>query len=201
MKADDVSLPAELLRRVLRYDGATGKLYWRERTPDLFPSGFRTAEGNCANWNAIYADTEALGAPQRKGYLGGCLLGHRVKAHRVVFALVSGFWPKGHIDHIDGNVTNNRIENLRDVSNAENHKNVKLQSNNSSGCPGVSALPSGRWRARIKISGQEHTIGSFDTKSEAIAARRAAEKTFGFHPNHGRTDEVLQPMLVGGGRR
>ena len=43
-----------------------------------------------------------------------------------------------------------------------------------------------KWKAQIKYKYKPYSLGYFDKKSDAIAARKAAEKDFGFHPNHGR---------------
>ncbi|EPC4330610.1 HNH endonuclease signature motif containing protein [Enterobacter asburiae] len=64
----------------------------------------------------------------RSGYYSGKLQGERLSAHVVVFILHNGFLPKGEVDHIDGDRTNNDPKNLRDVSrsvNAQNRKKAK----------------------------------------------------------------------------
>lgn len=99
--------------------------------------------------------------------------------HRLVWIYHFGDIPKGlMIDHIDHDRFNNRIANLRLVTNADNGRNRKLGKNNPNGVLGV-RLRNGKWHASI-------TLGTFDTKEEAVAIRRAAEKLVGFHPNHGR---------------
>lgn len=98
--------------------------------------------------------------------------------HREIWEHHHGPIPKGvQIDHIDGNSLNNRVENLRLATNAENSRNRKLQPNNSSGAAGVRKRSSGRWDARIGSSshGTMKYIGSFTTKAEAIAARMEVE--------------------------
>ncbi len=150
--------PIDELRQAFRYDAASGKLY-----------------------------REALTARDQQGYLVGKALGRMVRAHRVVWALATGAWPDGDIDHIDGDVTNNRIENLRVVDSAANNKNQKLPRNNTSGVIGVSwRAAAGKWEAQIKVNRKRHHLGCFSTLAAAAAARRAAEERFGFHPNHGR---------------
>lgn len=43
----------------------------------------------------------------------------RIPIHRVIWWHVHGYWPK-EIDHIDGDKTNNRISNLREVTHRQN---------------------------------------------------------------------------------
>jgi hypothetical protein len=106
-------------------------------------------------------------------------------AHRLIWLLVHKTWPENQIDHIDGNSLNNRIENLRDVTHAENHKNRKKTNKNTSGHSGVTRNH-GKWQAGIKVSGHDIYLGRFTNLDEAVAARKAAEVKYGFHANHGR---------------
>lgn len=168
------------LRKVLRYDPQTGKLFWRERDVSMFRDGYRDAKGNCNNWNARYSGNEACNALS-KGYLIGSVFGKRLKAHRVAWAIYYGEWPSHQIDHINGVRNDNRIENLRDVMSSENQKNMKTPSRNTAGHIGVYAH-NGKWRAKIK----NLHIGVFDSIDEAINARKNAQSRFGFHENHGR---------------
>lgn len=65
----------------------------------------------------------------------------RVNWHsgRVVWILHNGYLPKNLvIDHVDGDTTNNRIENLRAISQSENNRNASIRKDNASGIPGVS---------------------------------------------------------------
>src|SRR5690606_3747697 len=48
-----------------------------------------------------------------------------IRAHRLAWALYYRKWPEEQLDHIDGNPSNNRIENLRDVSPTVNSQNIK----------------------------------------------------------------------------
>lgn len=109
----------------------------------------------------------------------------------MIWILEKGEYPDGFIDHINGVITDNRIENLRLVSPQENTKNISLSCRNTSGCLGVSRGPSGTWLARIQHEGKSTHIGSYQDKSHAIIARQAAEKVLGFHPNHGRPPNPL----------
>ena len=108
-------------------------------------------------------------------------------SHRLAWFYVYGEWPQDQIDHIDGNRLNNRIENLRDVTNAENRRNTKRQSNNTSGVTGVRRRKNHRkWEARIKVNRRCIHLGYFNDMETARRVRKEAEKRYGFHENHGR---------------
>jgi hypothetical protein len=121
------------------------------------------------------------------GYLQGRVAGVLVLAHRAAWALHHGEWPNGQIDHINGNRTDNRIDNLRVVSATENARNATLRADNRSGVPGVGWHSRyKKWTARIGVQGRQKTIGYYATLAEAAAARRVAETEQGYHRNHGR---------------
>ena len=170
----------EQLRNLLRYDPDTGKLFWKSRNVSMFNDGYRGAQGNCNNWNSRYSGKEACNAVS-KGYLIGGVLGKRLKAHRIAWAIHYGKWPTQQIDHINGKRNDNRIKNLRDVSAQENQKNMKKSSLNNTGHSGVHAH-NGRWRVKI----QNKHVGIFTSLDEAVRARKEAESLIGFHSNHGR---------------
>lgn len=78
--------------------------------------------------------------------------------HRIVFFLHHGYCPD-YIDHIDGNRSNNKIENLRECSKKENAYNSKLSKNNKSGHKGVGILHLGNysyWYVQIKKNGKQY---------------------------------------------
>lgn len=102
-------------------------------------------------------------------------------AHRLAWFLVNGSWPKGEIDHINGNREDNRIANLRDVTRTENARNLRLRFGSSSGYSGISRHQTG-WK--ITISGKY--VGYKGCLGEAITLRKTAEKNMDYHKNHGR---------------
>lgn len=155
----------------LRYDPETGFIYWRE--------GERRA-GN-----------RAFTYKSKRGYLVTTFRGRdgetTLSAHRVAWALHYGEWPSGQIDHINGDRTDNRIVNLRDVVNAENAKNSAMNSNNTSGVNGVYLhRQTGKWCAQINAFGKTVGLGLFKEMADAIIARKAAERVLGYSKNHGR---------------
>jgi hypothetical protein len=117
-----------------------------------------------------------VGSPQSKGYLETSADGHRVLVHRLVWFFVHGEWPRGDIDHIDGDRTNNRVSNLRDVSRRVNLENQRrARSDSQSGLLGASPHQ-GRWTARLRVDGKQHYLGLFDTPQLAHAAYIAAKR-------------------------
>jgi hypothetical protein len=114
-----------------------------------------------------------------KGYGRVCFDGKQYRAHRVVWALFYGEAPDQQIDHINGNRLDNRIANLRLASNAQNSRNCRLSKNNTSGVTGISYHSKAKkWMAQIMLSRKNNYLGLFNTKEEAIAARKKAETQY-----------------------
>lgn len=170
-----------LLPQLLRYSPETGELTWNER-PRI---GFKT-ERAFKIWNKRFAGKQAFTALATGGYLHGNFCGARLKAHRVAWFLSHGKWPDNLIDHIDGNPSNNRIENLRDCSDAENCRNRAKARNNRSGVTGVSwASRNKSWHAYIYVSRSRIDLGYFKTLEEAKKARAEAISQHGYSARHG----------------
>lgn len=173
------------LRKLLRYDPLTGKLYWLPRTPDMFNDCSQTRERRCKIWNSKFANKEAFTALENGRNFHGRIFNKAYKAHRVAWAIYTGSWPRDEIDHINHIPHDNRISNLREVSRAQNSKNMPRSKANNSGCTGVSwHKRAKKWRARIKFDKEIH-LGLFDCFDDAVKARKKAEEEFGFHKNHG----------------
>jgi hypothetical protein len=156
-------LPSQdVLRGLLDYDPLTGSLWWRATGEPAF----QLCNGD--------------------RYWSGQLLGVKCRAHRVIWKWMTGGDPDV-VDHINGDGRDNRWENLRAVDQLTNGKNHKLHAHNKSGIMGVRFHKrQQRWVAYIKVAQHQHCLGSFREIGDAISARHAAERRFGFHPNHGR---------------
>lgn len=142
------------LKRQLRYDPETG-VFTRVST-----SNRRFRLGSVA------------GSTNADGYLSIMVLGSRHQAHRLAWLYVYGYFPEHQIDHRNGKRDDNRLENLRHVSQYCNMQNIKTNSRNTSGFPGVSwHKKTCRWRAIIMICKERIHIGSYTTTLEAALAR------------------------------
>lgn len=98
------------------------------------------------------------------------------RAHRLAWVYMTGREPQHHIDHINGNKTDNRWSNLREATQAENVLNRKMSCTNKSGHKGIWQRKSGRYTARVEMDGVRKNLGTYSTKEEAKAAYDAAAK-------------------------
>jgi hypothetical protein len=175
--AVDTNIPITFLRECFRI--ASGRLYWRSRPRHHFDSD--------QAWNIFNMKYAGLiaGSPNNTGYLqitlrfGGSH--YHILVHRILFTLKNNRWPVDQIDHKSRIKRNNQNSNLREATQSLNSQNAKLRCDNTSGVKGVSKdARLGKWRARLKLDSRTVLNKRYDTKDEAIAARKAAEKLY--HP-------------------
>ncbi len=154
-------LTKERLHKLLRYDPISGDFYWRVQTNP------RALVGMKAGANSISLGYRSINV-DKKTY----------KAHNLVWFYFHGVFPKNVIDHINGNRMDNRIENLRDVTQQQNVWNLQRAMRNSkSGILGVDWVPpKKKWRAQIRMDGKKKCIGYFSSAEEAGAAYQNAKK-------------------------
>lgn len=156
-------LTAEYLRSILNYDPETGIFTRKVRTSSRAKAGAGDVAG-CSNGD---------------GYLRLWLQSRLYLAHRLAWLHTYGVWPKDQIDHINRNRSDNRIANLREVSNKQNQQNKSKSSNNTSGHPGVSwKKQNSKWQAHIRHNQKLIHLGLFKSLEEALSARKAAEKLY-----------------------
>ena len=157
---------ADLLRRMklrLEYDPETGL--------------FRAAKGSRQGGN--FGGQPGYKNP--KGYHVLSVYGKAYKAHRLAWFYVYGVWPEGQIDHINGNRTDNRICNLRDVPQGVNMQNQrKAMRHSKSGLLGVTTTRKGTFVSAIKKNDKCTYLGTFPTPELAHAAYIAAKRKL--HP-------------------
>jgi len=149
------------LKNKLKYDSSNGEF-------------LRLSDGEIAGYKS-------------NGYIRITVNSNSYPAHRLAWLYVHGKLPTNQIDHINGVRDDNRMVNLRDVTQAENTKNSKIASNNTSGFKGVEWVPSrNKWRALISSGGKKINVGSHACKIDAVIAVIKARREYGFHENHGR---------------
>lgn len=121
-----------------------------------------------------------------KGYRQVYLSGTIYYEHRLVWFYVHGYWPI-QIDHINGDRSDNRLANLREVTQSQNNANSD-RSKDASRLRGAYWIPERhKWRADIQIDGQTKYLGYFGTAEAAHSAYLAAAETiYGEHAYHNR---------------
>lgn len=98
------------------------------------------------------------------------VLGRRHMVYRLCWLHYYGHWPNGSIDHINGDPTDNRIANLRDVTHEVNMQNRRKPSRtNKTGYLGVSPHQ-GKFVAGLSVDGRRRYLGIFDTPEAAHEA-------------------------------
>jgi hypothetical protein len=117
------------------------------------------------------------------GYIGCRLDGKHYLLHRLVYLYIHGYMPVDNIDHINGNKTDNKIENLRVVSKSGNQQNMrKAFTTNKSGLIGAFYSKKHKtWFSRICVNGKRKWLGFFKTSEEAhqsyVTAKRKLHLT------------------------
>lgn len=188
--AKTANLTLAVLRQLLTYDPETGILYWRKRGIEWFQSpGKHRPDHRMNGWNAKWAGKPAINCLSCTGYLHGAVMDIPIQAHRIAYALGTGTELRSdmRIDHINGIKSDNRIENLRLVTAGENARNARIYKGNLKGVHGVIWERSHKaWAVKINFDGKQRRIGRFKCFGQAVMARKNAERTHGYHPNHGR---------------
>lgn len=169
-----------LVREFFNYDPNSGVLTWRERDRKWFAT-----DRSCRTWNSRYAEKPA-GSYNLRGYMHCSIFRKTYASHRLAWLYVYGEWPDV-IDHINGVPTDNRIANLRNVTQHENLKNLATRATNRSGVTGVSWNKARKmWTATMSVGGKTRVLGLSKNFFEAVCLRKSAENAHGFHQNHGR---------------
>lgn len=134
-KVDSISV--ERLHELLHYDPETGIFTWR----------VDRSHNARAGWSAGHL-------AKGKGYILLRVDDVLVRAHRAAVAMVSGEWPTGVVDHINGVKTDNRFCNLRVVTQALNLQNQhKARCDNVVGLQGVYRSGKTKFGARVQVPG------------------------------------------------
>lgn len=121
---------------------------------------------------------EVCGALRKDGYVVIGWGKQKILAHRLAWLYTYGSWPTECIDHINGNPTDNRINNLREASQSENTQNRrKACVDNKSGLLGVHwCTRDSKWIAQIMFNNKKTFIGAYNTDVEAAEAYLAKKR-------------------------
>ena len=155
-----MALTAERLRELVHYDPDTG-IFTRKTDRGGFAVG------------------SAMGCVSHRGYSKICIDKRRYYAHRLAWLYMHGETPKV-VDHINGNTSDNRLTNLRNVDQAGNLQNMRQRKRrNISGFVGVTPKRK-KWCAKLSLNNKPVNLGVFDTKEAAYAAYVEAKRRL--HP-------------------
>lgn len=140
-----------------------GKLFWKKSNGKTIKAG------------------QLAGSASGRGYRYIRINGSKVPEHRVIWFYHYGVWPIAQIDHIDGNRSNNNINNLREIDQSGNNKNQSLRKDNKSGYRGVTWYKyTKKWAVKIGDKGKIYRLGYFENLTEAISMRLTAELHYGY---------------------
>ncbi len=159
-----MDITQDFLKSLFEYDPLTGIVTWKEGRSNMV-KGSR------------------VGCKNGSGYLIVTINSKSYRLHRIIWVYMFSTIPKNfHIDHTNGNKTDNRLSNLRLVTNKQNQENRPAPINSSSGYRGVTWHKSyKKWMARICSNKKRITIGFFDTSEEAYEAYKKAAKNLYTH--------------------
>lgn len=151
------------------FDYKNGELFWK------IDRGNNIKRGDIAG--SIY----------ERGYKRVSVNNRRFPVHKIVWLYHNGYLPK-LVDHINGNPSDNRIENLREVTNSQNCFNRRIALNNTSGSKNVCFdKKSNKWKVYLTVSPYRNKyFGSYSNKDIAITiATLARHKYHGNFANNG----------------
>jgi hypothetical protein len=155
---------AEYLRARLDYNMDTGLLTWRD---------FEKAH---KRWRGRFPGTQA-GSITDRGYAVVRIDDKLYRAHRIIYKMMKGEDPPNEIDHIDGNRANNKWNNLRCATAAENHQNGHSNNrtiNKSLERNVIYDRRDARYYVRVTAHGVTKSFGGFDCPNEAAEAAKKA---------------------------
>lgn len=161
-----VPMTRDEVRAALDYDPDTGVFRWRVR-PDRDHS-----------WNLRFSG-EVAGNTMTHGYRCMNILGKLHLAHRLAWLWMTGEMPAGHIDHINGDRSDNRWCNLRLATNSQNQMNRALSPKNVSGVKGVTWNKKQKtWVAHLTVNEKQMHLGQSRSLDVAVKLRRDAEAKY-----------------------
>lgn len=147
-------------------------------------------------WKKLYGKKNQINVGDEAGYLNKCnrycltsFNDIQYKNHRIIYFLHYGYCPN-IIDHIDGNPSNNNINNLREATISKNNHNRTINKNSTTGVKGLSIIKQTYWRLKIIKNGkrafQETYKLTEKTKDECrIILENKRKELHGSFSNHG----------------
>lgn len=151
---------------------------------EKFNEAFEYKEGSLfwkvGNTNAIKIGQE-VGTEFPRGYRRVSLAGKIYTVHRVIWTMFHGTPPKEiHIDHINGNASDNKIENLRLATNSQNCCNRRMKPNNT-GIKNVSFIKEcQKYRVALQANKKRKFFGYYeDLELAEFVALEARNKYHG----------------------
>jgi hypothetical protein len=145
-------LTQERLKEVLDYNPETGVFVWKVQNGKRIKAGDIAGNVNKRGYTAIGVDCNLF------------------RAHRLAWFYVYGKWPNDLIDHINGQRSDNRICNLRDVSNQVNLQNQKRATSGKTSTEYLGVYKTTNikpWRAQIDVDKKTRHLGYYKTPEEA----------------------------------
>ena len=178
-KEKEALLPFELANEFLEYNPETGVFIRKWKDRKHFKSDRSWKRGN-----TVYAGTVA-GYTRDDKYQQITINGNIYLAHRLAWLLHYGEWPEDQIDHINNDRADNRIENLREATHAQNGRNKSSHKDSTSRYLGVSwNKNANKWQADIRVDGKNYYLGLFVVAEDAARAYDAAAyEHFGIYAN------------------
>lgn len=150
------------------FDYIDGELFWKNTTHGKIKVGSK------------------VGFINNDGYYTASVYGKKYLNHQIVYLMHHGYFPK-EIDHINRDRLDNKIENLREVTRAQNMQNKAMYKRNTSGAKGVSWKKSiNKWQVAINVNGVRKYIGVFeDFELAELVSMEARDKFHGIYANKG----------------
>jgi hypothetical protein len=137
-------------------------------------------------WKQGRKKGKVAGSLKPTGYTVVEIKNQNIMAHRLVWIMHNGSID-GQVDHINGNRSDNRIENLRVVTDYQNQWNRKIGKNNTIGIKGIRLRKdNNKYEARLCVNNKRIVLGSFDDLELAeLVVMEARDKYHGKFANHG----------------
>jgi hypothetical protein len=156
-------LSQEDLKINLIYDKDTGVFTWKKSNNSKIKVGYIAGGYDSYGYKTIKINNKLF------------------KAHRLAWLYVYGVMPINNIDHINGIKDDNRILNLRECTQQTNNYNSSIRKDNKSGIKGITFdKKSNKWRANIRVDGEQIHLGLFSHVLDAqVLMEHVREKLHG----------------------